>query len=147
MINVVEKTRINALKTCGVDHNKAFIKGAVRSALNCSLLSIVEDESKIWKSLKAAIVQVATSVEVISRSAESLRNFAVRAQISKFAVEAVRSEDTTSVRNFVVVAPPSYPILKPKSKSDEEKKERRKKRSKNRYQPRSTSSFLFGKGT
>lgn len=72
VINLAERTVIDALKTCNVDYNKASIKGALCSVVNSLLFSILEDESKIRKSFESAIVQVAASVKMVSRTAKAI---------------------------------------------------------------------------
>lgn len=61
IIDLAQKTVIDALETCDVDHNETFIKEALCSALNSLLPSILEDDSGIRELFKSAIVQVSTS--------------------------------------------------------------------------------------
>lgn len=57
---------IDSLETRDVDHNKAFIEGALCSAFHSFQLSILEDKSGIRDLFESAIVQVAASVNVVS---------------------------------------------------------------------------------
>lgn len=45
--NVAKEKVIDAIDTWDVDHNKAFIKGALRSALNGSIIFIMNNSSEI----------------------------------------------------------------------------------------------------
>lgn len=47
VMDLAERTVIDAIDTCNVDHNKAFIKCTLLSALINLLMSILEDESRI----------------------------------------------------------------------------------------------------
>lgn len=84
---------IDALETCNVDQNKAFIKDVLRSALNSILLLILEDESGIRESFESAIFQVATSVKAVSKIGKAIMTDAVvLAPIAMFSVKAVKSK-------------------------------------------------------
>lgn len=49
VIDISEQTVVDALKTCGVDRNKAFIKGALRKASNELLASFFSWFIRYWK--------------------------------------------------------------------------------------------------
>lgn len=68
-IDITEQTVVNALKICHVDHNKAGIKGALRSALFELLVSISDDTSAMKKYFEYSTVQVATAPKSLARVA------------------------------------------------------------------------------
>lgn len=130
VIDLAQRMVIYALETCDVDHNKAFIEGALRSALNSLLLSILENKCGIRELFESAIVQVATSLKVASKIATTIVTDAVVfAPIAKFTTEAVQSETTESAKESVAMASPSSPPSGPDSLPVEEKKDRKKKSS------------------
>lgn len=59
VINIFEHAVVDTLETCSVNHNKAFIKGALRKALNPLLLATQDDTSGIWKYFGDKIIQLA----------------------------------------------------------------------------------------
>lgn len=59
--DIAEQTVLDALETCDVDKNEAFIKSALKSALNGLLVSILDDATDIRDSFENTIIQVATA--------------------------------------------------------------------------------------
>lgn len=110
VVDLAERTVINALETCKVDHNKTFIECALRSTFYSLLLIIFEYESGIRESFTSAIVQVSSIVMDVAKIAkEIVTDMAVLALFSKFAVEIVKSEVAASAKKYVVIAPQSPP--------------------------------------
>lgn len=89
-----------------MNHNKAFVKVALRCALNSLLKSNLEDESGIRELFDSAILQVATSQMVMSKIAKALVNdHAVLTPIANFTAEAGTSGVANSARESVAVSP------------------------------------------
>lgn len=66
VINIGEQTVVDALETCDVDHNKTFIKAALRNALNRQLVSILDDFLRTRESFENALIQAATAPESLA---------------------------------------------------------------------------------
>lgn len=93
MISIGEKRVINALETCDANHKKAFFNGALFSALNILLWSILKDDFRIRESFKFAIVDIAKSRIVVWAVAKSsVTDTSVLVPNAEFEFEAVRSE-------------------------------------------------------
>lgn len=104
VMNISQRTVIDALETCKVDHNKAFIKGALRNAPNSLLISILKNESGIRESSEFAIVQVATSLNFVSKIFKAIvTDAAILAPIAKVVEQAVRSEAAESSRESMTM--------------------------------------------
>lgn len=61
MTDIAEQTAADALETRDVNHNKTFIKAALRSVVNGLLVSILDNSAGTKKSFGDAIIQVATT--------------------------------------------------------------------------------------
>lgn len=147
MIDVAEQTVINALETCDVDHNKAFVKGALRSALKSLLLSIMEDSSGIRESFEEAIVQVATAPKTLIAIASAMvTDAAIMAPIAKFVAQTVKKEVEESVKDLVLIPPSPLPSGSDSS-SDESKNDRRNKAAKKKSHRGMKSLPTSHKGT
>lgn len=84
---------IDALEICNAAHNKAFIKGALCSALSSILMSILVNESGIRESFECFIKNVIIREVVVSRIAKAVvTDPAVFAPIAQFVVESVKLE-------------------------------------------------------
>lgn len=90
IIDVSEQTVINALEMCDVDYNKAFVKGAILSALNILLLSIMENFPGTIETFEGAIMQVATASRTLAAMASAIaKNATLIAPIAQFASKTV----------------------------------------------------------
>lgn len=90
-MDIAERTVIDALETCEVDHNKAFVKEALHGALNSLVMSILEDEFGIRESFEFAVVQIATIQVVMPKIATTVvTDSVVLAPIVQFAVDVVK---------------------------------------------------------
>lgn len=111
-MDIVERTVNDALDMCKVHQNKATVMGALRSALNAFLMSILKDEFGIRKSFKSTVLHVPTSQVVVSRIAKKVvSDPSALAPIAQFVVKAVKLEAAMSVKESAVMAPPSPPPL------------------------------------
>lgn len=148
VMDIAERTVIEALEPCDVNHNKAFVKRALLSALSSLLTSILKDEYGIKESFESAIVQVATCEVVLSIILKAMVfDHAVLTPIVQFVVEAVKSEAAMSVTESAVMATPLPPPSGSSSSTDKEKKECEKKGSRCKYQRQSASSASSGENT
>lgn len=92
-----------------MDLNKAFLKEALRGALNILLLSIMKDSSGVRESFEEAAVRVATALKTLTTIASAIaKDAAVMTAIAKFAPETVKKEVAESV-NALILTPPSPP--------------------------------------
>lgn len=57
-MDIAEKTAVIAPETCNVDQNKAFMKGSLRSTLNRSLVSVLNDPTGNREFFDNAIIQM-----------------------------------------------------------------------------------------
>lgn len=60
-VDAAIQTVFDTLEICDVDHKKAFIKGALRSALKGLLVHIIEHYLKIQESFKEVAIPVTTT--------------------------------------------------------------------------------------
>lgn len=115
VINTTERTMVDALGTCDVDHNGAFIQGRKRVALHSSLLSILVNLLDIEEIFKETIVQEATAFESLAILALAVaRDTAAIASIAPNADMIVMQEDGNSVNDPIITL---LSLLQPDSKS------------------------------
>lgn len=61
VINITERTVVNALEACDMDQNYAFLRGTLRSVLNRLLIFFLDNWSGVRGSFKDKIFLVATA--------------------------------------------------------------------------------------
>lgn len=127
-MDLAGRTVIYTLESCNVDHNKAFMKGALCSVvLNLPML-ILEQESEIRDSFESTTIQGAISQMVVSKMAKkAVTDPAMLATIAKFAVEAVTNGVAESARESAAMTSRLPAQSGSDSSSDEEKKYRETK--------------------
>lgn len=115
VMDIVERMLIDVFETWDIYHNKAFVEGALCSALNSLLMSILEEEYRIKELLNSVIVQVTTSQVMVSQISKAVvTDPAVLAPIVQLLVEGVKLEAAMSIKESSVMATP----LPPASGSD-----------------------------
>lgn len=146
VIDVTEKTVTNALKTCDANHNKAFLKGALYSALKTLLLSIMENSSEIKESFEKPIVQAATATKMLATiTAAITKNAAMMARIAKFVAGTVK--EVERLGNDLILTPPSPPPPGFDSSLNESQNDRKDKPEKKKSYRRKKSSLTSQVGT
>lgn len=144
VINIAEQTVVDVLETCYVNHNKGFIKGAMKSALNDLLVCILSDSSNLREFFEYAIIQVANAPKllVIVASATA-RDTAAMAPSSRYAAQGMKQEVEELVKDLVLT-PPSHHWVRTRLPTSQ--KSHRNKALMNRNSKRSSPSRLSGKG-
>lgn len=110
MIDMAEQTVVDASKSCYMNQDKAFMKGALRSSLNVLLVSIQDDLSNIRNSFEETIFQLATALKSLAISASAVaRETVAIALTALYSAMVVQQETEKSVKNLVLTtrSPPS----------------------------------------
>lgn len=118
-----KQTVIEALETCDANHNKAFIKGTLRSALNELLMFILDNISATRKPLEPAMIQATIAAELLPTiAATTIKIVVVMAYIVKFAAELVKKEVDRSVEDPALtlssLSPPCLDLSASESHND-----------------------------
>lgn len=126
VIEIAERTVIDAMETCDVYHSKVIVNGALLSFLNSLRMSVLKNGFGIKDIFESTtIVQVVTIQVVLFKIAKAtVTNPTAFAPIAQLAVEAVKSRATLLVKESAVMDPPSIASSGSDSSTDEEKKER-----------------------
>lgn len=134
VVDVAKLVVIDALETCTVEHIKAFIKSALRTALNESFISIIDNSTKTQESFNVAVAQTSPASSAFATIAAAMvKKPAVMASISMLITERVRKSISKSTKSLGFSPPTPIPhgLDSPfdKSQKNYNNKERKKRNS------------------
>lgn len=93
VVRFVRQTTTNASGTCDVDHNTAFIKGALRCALNELSMSIMDDFLGIKDTFENSFIYVGTAPRLVTAIAAAIvRNATAVGPMAKPAADTAIKE-------------------------------------------------------
>lgn len=91
---VAKQTVIAALETCDVDHDNAYVRSALKSALYGSLVSATDNTSKIWELFKKGVFQLASAPRRLNMIAATMvKRATVMEPGVKFSAETLHIEN------------------------------------------------------
>lgn len=145
VIIITEQAGADTLKPCDIDYNKAFIKGAQKSALKRWLVSILNNSSGIKNSFGKDIPQVSTASKSLALITLAIASgAAVMDSIFWFAARNGKQEVEQSVRGMLFT-PTALPSFGLDSSSKEARKICKDRRSKRNLICRKSSTFSLNR--
>lgn len=101
--NIAVEAVVVELDTCDVRQNKAFIKGALRSALHVFLVVILNNLSGNGKIFENAVIQEAAGAKLLAITASAVaRDTAAVTPISWYTAKIVKKEVEESMKDLVL---------------------------------------------